>query len=53
MMENPSADFAVIEAARSFYDKPDTERGGVLSSLRRHIRFLGYSQMAKVLSSAL
>jgi type IV secretion system protein VirD4 len=49
MMENPSADFAVIEAARSFYDKPDTERGGVLSSLRRHIRFLGYSQMAKVL----
>lgn len=49
MADNTGADFAVISLAAQFFDKPDVERNGVLSTLRRHIRFLGYSQMKKVL----
>ena len=28
-----------------FFGTPETERASILSSLRRHIRFLGYSQL--------
>lgn len=49
MADNPAADFAIISLASHLFDKPETERGSVLSALRRHIRFLGYGQMKKVL----
>lgn len=49
MEDNNAADFAVISLASHFFDKPDVERSGVLSTLRRHIRFLGYGQMKNVL----
>ena len=48
MAENTVADFAVITLASHFFDKADNERSGVLSTLRRHIRFLGYGQVQKV-----
>jgi type IV secretion system protein VirD4 len=41
---------AVMDAAASFFQKPDTERESVLSTARRHARFLGYPQMQAVLS---
>jgi type IV secretion system protein VirD4 len=50
MAENSAADFAVLELASNFFDKGDVERSGVLSSLRRHTRFLGYGPIQKVLS---
>ena len=49
MAENSAADFAVLTSASHFFDKSDNERNSVLSSLRRHIRFLGYGQIQKVL----
>ncbi len=49
MLENPEADFAVQTSATQYFDKSDAERSGVLSSLRRHIRFLGYKRMQNVL----
>lgn len=49
---NTAEDFAVIEGAHAFYDKADKERDSVLSSARRHARFLGYPQMKSVLSGA-
>lgn len=42
---NEKADGAVMTLARNFFDKADNERSSVLSTLRRHIRFLGYSQI--------
>ncbi len=51
MPENTACDFAVATAAANFFDKSDNERSGVLSTLRRHIRFLGYRQIQKVLQS--
>jgi type IV secretion system protein VirD4 len=49
MAENSAADFAVITLACNFFDKSENERSSVLSSLRRHIRFLGYGQIQNVL----
>lgn len=49
MAANDAADFAIVTLASQFFDKSETERSAVLSSLRRHVRFLGYSQMQKVL----
>lgn len=49
MAENHAADFAVLTLANHFFDKADNERSGVLSSLRRHIRFLGYGQIKQAL----
>ena len=40
----------IDRAARDFYEKPDRERASVLSSLRRHTRFLGYRAMRRVLT---
>jgi len=49
MAENAAADFAVVTLASNFFDKAENERSSVLSTLRRHIRFLGYSQIKRVL----
>jgi len=51
MQLNTGADFAVMTLAAQFYDKAENERSSVLSTLRRHIRFLGYTQIRSVLSS--
>lgn len=45
MMCNAACGGAVIEAATEFYDKADRERDSVLSTARRHLRFLGYEQI--------
>ena len=49
MKENAAADFEVMALGGNFFEKGDVERAGVLSSLRRHIRFLGYANIQKVL----
>ncbi|MBL4712113.1 MAG: type IV secretory system conjugative DNA transfer family protein [Gammaproteobacteria bacterium] len=42
---------AALEACSSdFFDKPDNERGSVLSTLRKHTKFLDYKAMREVLS---
>lgn len=40
---------ALEAAAVDFFDKPDRERDSVLSTVRRHIKFLGYSSIQSVL----
>lgn len=42
---------ALEAAARDFYEKADTERASVLSTLRRHTHFLGYRAMKGVLTA--
>lgn len=42
---------AIEGAARDFYEKPANERASVLSSVRRHTKFLNYRAMRRVLSS--
>ncbi|SES21352.1 type IV secretion system protein VirD4 [Tranquillimonas rosea] len=46
---NPVA-LAIEGAARDFYDKGDSERSSVLSTVRRHTKFLDYKAMHRVLS---
>lgn len=41
---------AIESAAREFYEKPDRERASVLSTARRHTKFLDYAAMRDVLS---
>lgn len=41
---------AIEAAARDFYEKPANERASVLSTARRHTKFLDYSAMRRVLS---
>ena len=58
MIENASQNEAVdeelaaaLEACSSdFFDKPENERGSVLSTLRRHTKFLDYKAMRSVLA---
>jgi len=40
---------ALEGAARDFYDKRETEQAGVLSTVRRHTKFLDYKAMRRVL----
>ena len=40
---------AVAAGAVSYYDKPDRERGSVLSTLRRHLHFLTYPKIRSAL----
>lgn len=47
---NPGAGAAVQTLATQFFERSDNERNSVLSTLRRHIRFLGYTQMRRVLT---
>ena len=42
MRTNPAANGFVQDAAEDFFSKPDDERGSVLSTARRHLRFLSY-----------
>jgi type IV secretion system protein VirD4 len=42
MEANDAADGLVMDAAVDFFEKPDDERGSVLSTARRHVRFLAY-----------
>ena len=41
---------AIEGAASDFYDKSDRERDGVLSTVRRHTKFLDYTAMRKILT---
>ena len=41
----------IAYAGSSFYEKADRERDSVLSTLRRHLKFLTYPSMAEVLKS--
>jgi len=44
------ADGLVAIGAHEFYDKADRERSGVLSTLRKHVKWIGYyPEMAKML----
>lgn len=38
------------QSARDFYERPPNERAGVLSTTRRHTKFLDYQAMSRVLS---
>ncbi|MEM6258470.1 MAG: type IV secretory system conjugative DNA transfer family protein [Planctomycetota bacterium] len=51
MAENESVGGAVISGMASFYDKSDRERSSVLSTLRRHIHFLSYRKIKRVLAN--
>ena len=52
MRRNTAAGGGVVTAATDFYDKADRERDSVLSTARRHLRFLGYRSMRRVLSDS-
>lgn len=45
-----SVGFALEAAARDFYEKADTERASVLSTVRRHTHFLSYRAIQEVLT---
>lgn len=45
LQSNKEATGAVNAGGNDFYDRPENERASVLSSARRHLRFLGYPQM--------
>ena len=42
MQRNPACGGVVQDAAADFFDKPDNERGSVLSTARKHTHFLTY-----------
>ena len=42
--------YAIAEAAKDFIEKPDKERGSVLSTARRHLKFLSGRAIKNVLS---
>jgi type IV secretion system protein VirD4 len=50
MEANTAANGLVTDAAVDFFDKPDDERGSVLSTARRHLRFLSYPALRDCLS---
>ncbi|MEQ1653195.1 MAG: type IV secretory system conjugative DNA transfer family protein [Hyphomicrobium sp.] len=50
MEANTAANGMVVDAAVDFFDKPDDERGSVLSTARRHCRFLSYPAIRESLS---
>ena len=50
MLENDAADGAVQDGAADFFDKPEDERGSVLSTARRHAKFLSYRALQDVLT---
>lgn len=50
MEANAAAYGVIIDAAIDFFDKPDEERGSVLSTARRHMRFLSYPALRDCLS---
>lgn len=50
-LPRPELAAAIEASALDFSQRPDREKGSVLSTLRRHIRFLGYESMQKVLQN--
>ena len=50
MMANDGADGVVQDGAADFFDKPDDERGSVLSTARRHAKFLSYKAIQDVVT---
>lgn len=50
MRSNPAANGFVQDAAEDFFSKPDDERGSVLSTARRHLRFLSYPAVRESLA---
>ncbi len=51
MRENKALDGIIGDAAEDFFEKPDDERGSVLSTARRHMRFLSYPAIRENVSS--
>ena len=51
MRTNPAAHGFVQDAAEDFFSKPDDERGSVLSTARRHLRFLSYPAIRESVST--
>ncbi len=47
---NDALDGIVADAAEDFFSKPDDERGSVLSTARRHMKFLSYPAMRRSVS---
>lgn len=50
MMENTALDGIIADAAEDFFAKPDDERGSVLSTARRHMKFLSYPAIRESVS---
>jgi type IV secretion system protein VirD4 len=50
MRANATLSGVITDAAEDFFSKPEEERESVLSTARRHIRFLSYASMKRVLS---
>ncbi len=48
MLHNPAGQGAVIDSAADFFGREAKERSSVLSTARRHLRFLGYQQIRDV-----
>ncbi|SMH62817.1 type IV secretory system conjugative DNA transfer family protein [Azospirillum agricola] len=51
MLGNDAAFGTVQEGAADFFDKPKEERGSVLSTARRHAKFLSYQAIQRVVSA--
>ena len=50
MLENRWLDNRIAAAAQSLKDKPDSERGSIISTARKNLKFLDYDAMGSVLS---
>lgn len=50
LRRNPAANGAVQAGANDFYGRPEQERSSVLSTARRHARFLSYENIQKILT---
>lgn len=48
MLRNDAAFGVIQEGAADFFEKPDDERGSVLSTARRHAKFLSYSAIRDI-----
>lgn len=48
MRSNPAGDGVVKDAAADFFDRTDKERASVLSTARRHLKFLNYPEIRGV-----
>lgn len=48
MRSNPAGDGVVRDAAADFFDRPEKEQGSVLSTARRHLKFLNYPEIRGV-----
>jgi len=52
MSQNEAANGAVVMGTMAYYSKSEKERSGVISTLRRHLHFLGYPKMQRVLADS-